>query len=88
MMPALIYSLCAATSLVCAWLLFGAWRRTRYRLLFWSSLCFFGLTLANGVLIVDKLLTPPEVDLSLYRYGLTLLSLIVFIYGLIWDTEE
>lgn len=87
MMPALIYGLCTATSLACAWLLFGAWRRTGYRLLFWSGLCFSGLTVANGVLIVDKLLTPPEVDLSLYRYGLTLLSLVVFIYGLIWDTE-
>ena len=87
MMPALIYSLCAATSLVCAGLLFSAWRRTRYRLLLWSGLCFAGLTLSNAVLIADKLLTPPEIDLSLYRYGLTLLSLIVFLYGLIWDTE-
>ncbi len=87
MMAALIYSLCAATSLVCAGLLFSAYGRTRYRLLLWGGLCFSGLTLSNGVLIVDKLLTPPEVDLSLWRYGLTLLSLIVFLYGLIWDTE-
>ena len=87
MMAALIYSLCAATSLLCAWLLFAAWRRTRYRLLLWGGLCFAGLTLGNGVLIVDKLLTPPEVDLSLWRYGLTLISLLVFLYGLIWDTE-
>jgi hypothetical protein len=86
-MAALIYGLCAATSLLCAWLLFSAWRRTQYRLLLWSAICFAGLTLSNGVLIVDKLLTPPEVDLTLWRYGLTLISLLVFLYGLIWDTE-
>ncbi len=87
MMVALIYSLCPATSLVCAWLLLAAWRRTRYRLLLWGGLCFSGLTLSNGVLIVDKLLTPPSLDLSLYRYSLTLLSLVVFLLGLIWDAE-
>jgi len=88
MMAALIYSLCAATSLVCALLLFGAYRRTHYRLLLWSGLCFGGLTLSNAVLIVDKVLTPPEVDLTVWRYGITLISLLVFLYGLIWDTEE
>jgi len=87
MTAALIYGLCAATSLLCSGLLFGAWRRTRYRLLLWSAVCFAGLTLSNSVLIIDKLLTPPEVDLTLWRYGLTLISLIVFLYGLIWDTE-
>jgi len=87
MTAALIYSLCAATSLVCAMLLFGAYRRTRYRLLLWSALCFAGLTVSNAVLIIDKVLTPPSVDLTLWRYGITLISLLVFLYGLIWDTE-
>ncbi len=87
MMAALIYSLCAATSLACAAMLFAAYRRSRYRLLLWSAVCFAGLTLSNTVLIVDKLLTPPEVDLTVWRYGITLVALLVFLYGLIWDTE-
>ena len=50
-----IYSLCTLTSLACAWLLLRSYRATRHRLLFWSTLCFAGLTLNNVLLLVDKL---------------------------------
>ncbi len=87
MVAGLIYGLCALTSFLCAWLLLTAWQRSRYRLLLWGGVCFAGLTLSNAVLVVDKLLTPPEVDLSLWRYSITLISLLVFIYGLIFDAD-
>ncbi len=86
-MAAVIYGLCALTAFLCAWLLLAAYRRSSYRLLLWGGLCFAGLTLTNGVLILDKIFLPETIDLSVWRYAMTLLSLLVFIYGLIWDTE-
>lgn len=86
-MAALIYSLCALTAFLCAWLLFTAWRRSRYRLLLWGVLCFAGLTFGNIVLIVDKIFLPTQIDLSVLRYAITLISLLILLYGLIFDTE-
>ena len=54
------------------------------RLLLWSGLCFLGLTVSNVLLFVD-LVVLPEVDLSTLRSLVTLISLVVLIYGLIWD---
>jgi hypothetical protein len=81
-----IYSLCALTALVCAWLLLRGYGRTGYRLLLWSGMCFAGLTLNNVVLVVDKLVVP-EVDLSFWRNAIALLSMAILLYGLIWDSE-
>ena len=39
-MGEIIYTLCILTSLACAGLLFSSYRRTRYRLLFWSGQSF------------------------------------------------
>jgi len=85
-MSAIIYSLCAATALVCACMLLSGYWRQNYRLLLWSGLCFAGLTLNNLLLVVDKVLLP-EVDLSLWRTSVALISMIVLLYGLIWDME-
>ncbi len=87
MAAGLIYGLCALTSCLCAWLLLAAWRRSGYRLLLWGGVCFVGLTVSNAVLVVDKLILPPEIDLALWRYSLTLISLLILIYGLIFDAE-
>jgi len=62
-MEKLTYTLCALTALACTWLLLRAWARTRARLLFWSGLCFAGLTVNNVVLILDRIVFPTEVDL-------------------------
>jgi hypothetical protein len=85
-MVGLIYSLCALTALICCWLLLRAYRRTEYRLLLWGGLCFAGLTLNNVLLIIDKFIVP-YVDLSTWRLLLALISVLVFLYGLIWDSE-
>jgi Family of unknown function (DUF5985) len=81
-----IYSLCAATSALCTYLLSAAYLRSRYRLLLWSSICFAGLTINNLTLWIDKLVLP-DVDLSIPRISIALFSMIVLLYGLIWDTE-
>jgi hypothetical protein len=82
----LIYFLCSLTALLCAWLLLRAYRRSQYRLLLWGGLCFVGLTLSNVLLIIDKLIVP-YVDLYTWRLLLTLISLMVLLYGLVWDAE-
>jgi hydrogenase/urease accessory protein HupE len=85
MAPA-VYILCALTSLACAVLLLRAYRQSRSRLLFWSGLCFVGLTLNNALLFVD-LVVLPQTDLYVLRSLPTLLGLGLLIYGLIWDAD-
>jgi hypothetical protein len=85
-MVGLIYLLCALTALLCAWLLLKAYRNSGYKLLLWGGLCFIGLTLNNVLLLIDKLLVP-FVDLSMWRLLLALAAVLVFLYGLIWDSE-
>lgn len=86
-MSGIIYGMCALMALLCAWLLFQAWRRTRYRLLFWSGLCFAGLTVNNLLLVADKIIFPVTPDMTLWRLSSALVSLLVLLYGLIWDAE-
>jgi hypothetical protein len=85
-MAALIYALCAVVALLCAWLLLAAYRRQNYRLLLWSGLCFAGFTANNVLLVLDKVVYP-DVDLSVYRIGVGLASILVLLYGLVWDAE-
>lgn len=85
-MASIIYSMCMLTALICAGLLLRAWRRTGYRLLLWSGLCFAGLTLNNLFLMIDKVVLP-SVDLSIWRTSMALLAMAVLLYGLIWESE-
>jgi hypothetical protein len=82
----IIYTLCALTALLCAVLLLLSYKRTAYRLLLWSGLCFVGLTLNNLLLVVDKLVVP-EVDLLPWRTGIALMAMCIMLYGLVWDAE-
>ena len=85
-MDALIYSMCALTALGCAVMLLRTYSKTSYKLLLWGGVCFVGLTLNNLLLIFDKLVYP-YFDLSTARLVLALCALLVFLYGLIWDSE-
>jgi hypothetical protein len=85
-MAAVIYSLCAITSALCACLLSRAYLRTRSRLLLWSSICFVGLALNNVALWLDKLVFP-TIDLSAVRTSIALVATLIFLYGLIWEAE-
>ena len=86
-MAAVIYGLCALTALLCTALLFLAHRRSRYALLFWSGLCFAILTINNVLLVIDKILLGPEIDLTLVRGITSVAAMAVLLYGLIWRTE-
>ena len=82
-----IYSLCTLTSLACAWLLLGSYRRTGHRLLFWSGLCFVGMTVNNTLLMVDKLVFPTTVDLLPWRLVAAFISVALLLFGLIYEKE-
>ncbi len=85
-MAGVIYGLCALTAFLSAYLLLKAYHKSQYKLLLWGSLCFAGLTLANALLIFDKLIVPME-DLATWRYVVTIISMLVLLYGLIWNKE-
>jgi hypothetical protein len=80
-----VYTLCALTSFVCAVLLVQSWRRSRARILLWSSLCFVGLALNNLLLLVDLVLVPVTVDLSRPRAITAAAALALLVTGLIWE---
>ncbi len=82
-----IYTLCTLTSLACAWLLLGSYRRTGHRLLFWSGLCFVGMTLNNLLLMLDKLVFPTTIDLLPWRLGAALVAVCLLLFGLIYEKE-
>ena len=82
----LIYLLCAATSLVAAWLLIRYYRERRTPLLFWSALGFAGLALHNVLVYVDRALLP-DANISLLRSITGAGALLVILYGLIEDAR-
>lgn len=81
----LVYFLCAATSVFAATLLLRAYRRTRVRLLLWSSSCFAALAVTNSLLFVN-LAFWPDLDLSPYRAAVSLFGLLLLLYGLITES--
>lgn len=85
--PAIVYTLCLATSLACAVLLTRTYRRTRMPLLFWSAICFALLSANNLVLILD-LLVVPSVDLGLVRTALSLAAAAVLIFAFVWNLGD
>lgn len=87
-MGGLLYTLCTLTAFFCAWLLFRAYYRGRYKLLLWGALCFLGLTLNNALLVVDKLLLGDALTLLTWRLVVALLAMMVLLYGIIWDAER
>lgn len=85
-MAAVIYGLCGILACATAWLLLRGYRRSGYRLLFWSGLYFALSTLNNGFLMVDKFMFP-NIDLSIWRYGLAFIAVVVLLIGLIRNGE-
>jgi hypothetical protein len=81
-----IYSLCALTSLACAWLLLASYRRTGHRLLFWSGWSFVAMTVNNLFLVLDKIVFP-ELYLLPVRLLAALVSMLLLLYGLIYEKE-
>ena len=85
-MAPLVYALCALTCLACAALLLRGFIETRGPLLLWSALCFMGLTAGNVILVLDRVFLP-DVDLSTPRLATAFFSLLLLLFGLIWEQE-
>ncbi|MES2854759.1 MAG: DUF5985 family protein [Bdellovibrionota bacterium] len=83
-MGPIVYMLCALTSFACALLLFRGNKARPSRLLFWSALCFMGLFVNNVVLFADMVIFP-DLYLSPVRHGTALVSVLLLLYGLVWD---
>lgn len=77
-----IYVLCAATSLVAAWLLTRQYRARRTPLLFWSAVSFVGLGISNVLVYIDLAIVP-AIDLSLPRALIGTIAMLALLYGLI-----
>jgi hypothetical protein len=85
-MSAVIYALCALTSLACFGLLLRSWLASRHRLLFWSALCFAALSLNNTLLVLDKVAFP-DIDLMTWRLLAALLAVLLLLVGLVWEEK-
>ena len=86
-MAALIYSLCALTSITCLVLLWRSWRQSGARLLFWSALCFAALSVNNVLLVLDRVVFPVEVDLFDWRLAAALAAVVLLLFGLVWEED-
>jgi hypothetical protein len=86
--PTIVYVLCFLTSAACAALLGRSYRRTRMRLLLWSSICFLLLAGNNLVLVLDLVVWGDDLDLRLVRQGFALAAVACLIWGFIWEVEE
>jgi hypothetical protein len=86
-LPALVYLLCFATSLVCAIMLGRSYLRSRASLLFWSSVCFALLAINNLVMVLDMLVIA-SVDLQWPRLVVSLAAISTLLFGFIWSGED
>ncbi len=85
--PAVIYSLCLATSAACAVLLIRSYTRSRQPLLLWSAIAFTLLALNNLAVVLDMVILT-EIDFSLIRQCTSLAAVLVLIYGFIWEVDR
>jgi hypothetical protein len=85
-MATVVYILGALTSLACCVLLLKGYAQARRKLLLWSGLCFGGLAFSNLIVFVDLRLFP-DVDLYPARLITAAVSMLLLLYGLIWESE-
>ena len=85
MVPA-IYILGALVVCLCAVMLFRAYAKSKQRLLFWSGLCFLGLTMSNLLVFVDLVMIP-DVNLYPLRLWTAAIATMLLVFGLVWESE-
>jgi hypothetical protein len=85
-MAMLIYALCAVTALACATLLLLGARRSGLCMLLWSGLCFAGLALTNGLIVVDAV-SGDAMDLGMWRLLVSLGAVMLLLYGLVFEEK-
>jgi len=86
-LPAMVYLLCFAASVVCAVMLGRSYRGSGAPLLFWSAACFALLALSHLLLVID-LLVISSVDLQVPRLLVSLAATSTLLFGFIWNGED
>lgn len=86
-LPATIYVLCMAASIVCAVLLARTYARTRSRLLLWTALSFSLLALNNLLLVLDMLVFR-DLDLWPARAITFHGAMLLLLYGFVWEADR
>lgn len=86
-LPAAVYVLCMAASIVCAVLLIRTYGRTRSRLLLWTAISFSLLSVNNLLLVLDMLVFI-QIDFWPFRAASFLGALAVLLYGFIWEADQ
>ena len=84
---ATVYLLCLLASATCAWLLIRSYTRSATRLLLWSAACFVLLALNNLLVVVDLLILPTTIDLTILRQLSSLSAVLILLYGFIWELD-
>jgi hypothetical protein len=82
-----VYILGFLVTLACGVLLFRAYSAVGKRLLLWSAVCFCGLSISNLLVFVDLVLLP-QVDLYPFRLLTAAASMLILLYGLIWEGQQ
>jgi hypothetical protein len=82
-----VYILGTIVTLSCGVLLARAYAVVRKRLLLWSSVCFFGLAVSNLLVFIDLVILP-STDLYRWRLLTATASMLILLYGLIWEGEK
>ena len=86
-MLAIVNALGTLTVGLCAFLLLRGYARVGQRLLLWSGLCFVGLAVSNAVLFWDLVILSADVSFYTWRLGIAAFSMLLLIYGLIFDSD-
>lgn len=73
---------------LCAVLLLRAYASVHKRLLLWAGLCFAGLSLSNGIVVLDLFIVPPEIDLYRWRLSVAAAATLLLVYGLIFESDR
>jgi hypothetical protein len=75
-------------TLACGVLLSRAYAAGRRRLLLWSAVCFFGLAISNLLVFFDLVILPVQIDLYPERLIAAAVSMLILLYGLIWEGQQ
>jgi hypothetical protein len=85
MAPA-VYILGVLITFACGVLLMRGYVRGKKKLLLWSSLCFFGLSISHVFVLLD-LVVFPDINFYPWRLGTAAGAMLILLYGLIWEDE-
>ena len=86
MIATTVYILGALVTLACSVLLMRGYIHGRQKLLLWSGLCFFGLSLSNVFVFCD-LVAFPDINFYPTRLFTAAIAMLLLIFGLIWEGD-